>query len=246
MKPIKYNADVLKIIKNLSAISKTRDGNTPIKFIRDEEGIHVRSGTEAKTIVFCVDFSNECFDIPDESLSFYDYPEFYKYLDSFDSPDLSIGIVNEGTDREFEAVVIKKNKRKISYQTSDEETIKNALKKKPKSVDYDAKFNLSSEDYVQIKKLINLFDGDDILVNLKFKENVVDVKIKSENVETLYEDQFELESKVEEEFELDIRYDVFKYLLNADYVVGVSKDYESVFFNFELESIKGYIIVTGE
>lgn len=245
MTPIKYNLNALKIINDLSSISKTKDGNTPIKFVKDLEGVHVRSGNSAKTIVFAVDLPSESFDIPNPTLSFYDYSEFYKYVTTFPDATLSFGLVNEGSEREFEGIIITKDRKKISYQTSDDETISGSMKSL-KHPDPTTSFNFNSENFVQLKKIINLFHSDDVLIKLKFSGKFVDISIKAENIETLYEDQFELDIEIEKEFEIVIRHEVFKHLLNTNYVVEASEEYQCLFFNFVFESITGSILVTGE
>ena len=105
------------------------------------------------------------------------------------------------------------------------------------------------DDIKKIASLLNNYNhrhSDDVLIKLKFSGKFVDISIKAENIENLYEDQFELDIEIEKEFEIVIRHEIFKHLLNTNYVVEASEEYQCLFFNFVFESIKGSILVTGE
>lgn len=245
MTPIKYDTQTLKIVYDISSISKTKDGNTPIKFVKDLEGVHIRSANPSKSIVYKVDIPSDKFDIPSDELCFYDYSEFYKYFSTLSEPNLSFGIVGEGTDKEIEAIVISKERRKISYPVSDPEVIQGALKN-VKFQTPDTTFKFTQENLSNIKKIVSLFKSDVVKIKFDFSGKIVKITMTAENSETNYEDEFELDEDVSEEFSIVISQDVFKYLLNTNYLVEVSNEYQYIRFMFENDTIKGSILSTAE
>lgn len=247
MKKIEYNETFLKIIEELSGIVKQKDNNNcPIKIVKDAEGIHVRVRNMPGTIAFFIDASSENFDFDGEYICFFNYPEFYKYISAFRNPDLYYGIINEGLDSEFEGIKIVKEKRKIAYEVSDPEVLKGVSLKGRKENKTDAKFELSSENLKQIKKIISLFNDDKLKINFVFNKDKVKLFIFSDKNSNTYEDEFELDEEVESDYELLIDREIFKHLIDSNYTVLASKQNQFLEFQFETNSIKCYIDVQSE
>lgn len=245
MQELKYKSSFLKIIDDLSEISKTRDGNCPIKIVKDLEGVHIRSKNESDTIMFTVDSPSDNLNIETDNLCIYDYAEFYKYFSTFSDPNLSFGIVNEGTDTEVEAIKISKNRMKLVYPVSDPEVIRGSFKK----FSYQkttTSFRFTSENLIQIKKILSLIQGKKTLVKLNFSGKSVTCFIYSPDTNNTYENIFDLEEEVLEPFNLIITKDVFKYLITTNYTVDVSSDGGYLEFKFEYEDNKCSVIVTSE
>jgi hypothetical protein len=245
MQELNYKLSLLKIVDDLSEISKTRDGNCPIKFVKDLEGIHVRSVNEFKTIMFTVDAPSENLNFEDDVLAFYDYSEFYKYLYTISDPKLSLGIVNKGTDREVLAITISKNKTKLVYPVSDPEVITGS-RKGFNSKNTDALFKFNPENLIQIKKILGLIQGKRTLIKFVFSGKIVKVNIYSEDSNNTYENELELEEEVAEEFTLVISKEVFKHLITTNYLVEASSEGGYLRFNFDVDDNKCSVIVTSE
>lgn len=239
MKQITYKNNALKIAKNLSTISKIkRDSSeyTPVLFIKDNDGVHIRAQNNSSTIIYNIDF-NDTLDIPVEKLCFYDYLEFYKYLDSLDEPELFY--------TDDDCILIKKDRKKIKYPVADEETIRNQSKKL-KKIESTTSFKLSSETLSGMKKIVGLLGKDDVKINFNIHDSVVDVTVKTDISEVNYEDQFELEKPVEESFQLNVTYEAIKFLLNVDHVIEISQEYKFIKMIFEIDGLNGAIFATAD
>lgn len=247
MKKIIYDETFLKIIEELSGIVKQKDNNNcPIKIVKDIEGVHIRVRNMPGTIAFFIDAPSEKFDFDGESICFFNYPEFFKYVSVFQKPELFYGIVNEDKENEFEGIQIIKDKRKIAYETSDPEVLKGVSLKARKQHSTDTSFNLSSETLKQIRKIIALFNDDKLRLNFVFNDKKVKLYVFSDKNPNTYEDEFDLETPVENDYEIQIDREIFKHLLDTNYKVLASKENQFLEFQFESDSIKCYIDVQSE
>ena len=244
MEKINYKSSTLKLVDDLSEISKTRDGYSSIKFTKDLEGIHVRSRNESKTIMFTLDAPSDNLSIGSE-LCIYNYSEFYKYLTTIGTPDIYFGIVNEGTDTETEAIVLQKGNRKVTYPVSDSEVIAGHFTKL-REQEISTSFKFTSENLQQFKKVLSLIQSKSTKIRMVFSGKVAKVFIFSEDSNNTYEDSFDLLSEVEEEFTMVIQKDFFKYLINTNYDVQVSDVGGYLKFAFDLEDNKCAVVVTSD
>ena len=244
MKQLNYKASTLKIVDILSEISK-KDSESPIKFTKDLEGIHVKSRNDSSTIVFTVDAPSENLDIVEQTLCFYNYAEFFKFFSAFQEPNLYHGIADEGTEIEREVIVIEKDRKKVTYPVSDPEVTARSVKK-INDWESDATFTLTPENVKSIKNILNLVQGKKVLIKLSFVDTVVKIYIYSNDTNNSYEEILDLESPVSEDFEIVILKDVFKYLINTTYTVHSSKEGGCLRFFFDYEDNKCSVLVTSE
>lgn len=245
MKKLNYKASTLKIVNELSEISK-KDSECPIKFVKDLEGIHVKSRNDSSTIVFTVDAPTDNLDFAEQTLCFYNYSEFYKYFSAFSDPVLYHGILDEGTEIEREAIVIEKDRKKVTYPVSDPEVTARSVKNVNK-LDSDATFTLTPENVKSIKNILGLVSGKRVLIKFSFIDTLVKINIYSTDTNNSYEEILDLESPVAEDFEIVILKDVFKHLINnTTYTVESSKDGGCLRFFFDYEDNKCSVLVTSE
>jgi len=242
---IVYNKEALSVVNHLSQITKKRDEkNAAIRFFKDEEGVHVRAGNEGRTIVFTVDLSSELLDFEGDELCFYDFPEFNKYLGTFDSPVLEKVTINDGDN---EAVSITQGRRKIVYPLSDAEVLGAPLKP-IKWTEPTTKFELSVENVSTIKNILGLLGAKDTNIAFNFSGSEVIVNtvssVKNKSVNS-FEDAYTLDNEVEEDFTITVKSDVFKYLGGTSYIVEVNSMGILRLF-YEVAGVKASILVTGE
>lgn len=247
MEKITYTENFLKIVNDLSLVCRRdKDGNSPVRFIKDEEGVHVKIRNLSSTVIILLDASSSDLDFPEKELCFYDYRDFYKYLTSFNKPELSIGIINGGKDNETEAIVISENKRKLNYPTSDSEVIgKENFKNFPKP-DTCTSFKFSLENLSSLTKILGLFKDEKMKIRFTFSGKELNINVFSKLNNNTYEETLELDEEVSEEFDITISQEVFKYLLKTNYVVEVSQEFGSLIFCFESGSIRTSIYATTE
>lgn len=242
---IVYNKDSLNVVNHLSQITKKRDEkNAAIRFFKDEEGVHVRAGNEGRTIVFTVDLPSEVLDFEGEELCFFDFPEFNKYLNTFDAPILEKVEINEGDN---EAISITQGRRKIVYPLSDSEVLGSPLKP-IKWGEPSTTFELSADNVGTIKNILGLLGAKDTNLVFSFSGSEVTVNTASANKNksvNSFEDVYSLATEVEEEFVVTIKSDVFKYLGGTDYKVEVNS-LGILRLYYEVSSVKASILITGE
>lgn len=243
MKTVAYDRNALKVIADLSKIVKTKDQNTPIKIVKDDEGIHVKAANGPKTILFTVDAPSSAFDFEGTELCFYNYSEFYDYFSLFENPIIAQGVINEDEADEAEALVLTQGKRKINYPLSDAEVIKGAIKKVAWE-DPDTYFDFSGEQLTHLKKVIGLLGDKNNNISFTFDGDNVNVKAKTNLNNNSFEDSYDLADPVSEEFTVTISDEVFKFLLNVNYRVEVKSEGLIRFF-FETNNVVASILVTA-
>lgn len=245
MKTVNYDKNALKIISEVSRIVKTKDGNTPVKIVKDDEGIHIKAGNGPKTLVFTLDAPSESFNFEGDNICFYNYEEFFNFFSMMDEPTIYQGVVNEGEANETEAVVIanSNNRRRVVYPLASQEVIKGHINKVGWK-NTDASFILTTDNLVQLKKVVGLLNGKSNNISFSFANSEVNVIAKTNANDNTYEDVFALTEPVEEEFSITISDEVFKFLSNIDYTVEVSK-VGVIRLNFEIGAVAVSIFVTS-
>lgn len=243
MKEVKFELNTLKVINELSYITEMKNDKAyPIKISKDSKGIHIRAGNPAKSVIFTLDAPTEHFDFDGDEICFYNYQEFYRYVSLFEEPKMNQDFVGEGV-AEAPALVIFKDKKKVNYPLSDSEVIRGSIK----NINWeepDAIFVMTNERSAQIRKVLSLLGNDIAKVKLSFEGKELSICAYTSKSSNSYEDKFELDNEVEEEFELVITSEVFKYLLNVEHRVEVNKDgYVRFFFN--LADISASILATS-
>ena len=145
--------------------------------MKDEEGVHVKIRNLSTTVTILLDASSSDLDFPGDELCFYDYRDFYKYLTSFNKPELEIGVINEGKDNETEAIVISENKRKLNYPTSDSEVIGKENFKKKIVLEKTTSFKFSLENLTTLNKILGLYKDDKMLIQFNFSGKELKINI---------------------------------------------------------------------
>jgi hypothetical protein len=243
MTTVNFDKNALKVIADLSKIVKTKDGNTPIKIVKDEEGIHVKSSNGSKTIIFTVDAPSHAFDFVGTNICFYNYGEFYDYFSLFEHPTITQESNGEDEFAEPDTVVISQGRKKINYPLSDAEVIRGALKN-VKWSEPDATFKFSSDHLTNMKKIISLLGDKNNNITYTFKDGTVSVLAKTTINNNSFEDEYDLITPATEEFSITISDEIFKYLLNVDYTVEVNSAGVLRFF-FEANGISASIVATA-
>lgn len=242
MKTVTYDKTALKVIAELSRIVKTKDNNTPIKIVKDAEGIHVKAANSPKTILFTVDAPTAAFDFEGDELCFYNYGEFYDYFSLFDTPTMEQDIINKDSSDENEAVILTQGKRTINYPLSDSEVIKGAIKKVSWE-NPDTYFSFSGEQLTYLKRVIGLLGDKNNNLTFTFDGDEVALKAKTTLNNNSFEDSYELSDPVSQAFKITISDEVFKYLLNTDYRVEVKSE-GLLRFIFETNTVTASVLVT--
>lgn len=203
---IQYKRELFDFVNNLTAI------NQSIAFERVGDNIVIRKADKNRTIPYILSVPSEYFDIT-ETVAFYKYDNFYRFLNSYKNPTLNI---DNGK------MIISENKSKSRYTLSDPEGIING----PKRVNFeqgDIRFTLTKEQLDDISKHVGLIKAN------RAKIEVVDNNIKflfySTETDNDYEAGFECErlGDFDDDFSFLIFANRFSYLpVKHDYVFDIT------------------------
>lgn len=203
---ISYNKDLFDFVSNLMSI------NNSIAFERVGDRVVVRKSDKNRTLPYILSVPSEYFDI-EETVAFYKYDHFYKFLSTLKDPNLTI--------KEDKMVISGKGIR-VNYMLSDPEGIING----PKKVDFDdwdVRFALTKEDLEEIVKINSLVKGTKAKISCQ--GNKVLVTIYSNGSDNSFEKEFEAEriSDDDNDFEFVILSNRFESLPSKrDYTMDIS------------------------
>ena len=211
MSEVKYTKNFVSLLNSLSIINK--------KFIikKEDNKLKIDSKNDMSTIAYKFNCDLSHFNFEGDQIAFYNFSEFSDLFNVYKDALLTYN-ENSGMFQIFDA----DKKSKIKYYTSDPEIIPETFKKL-KFDDYDYKFNLTSDDFVYIKKMISLIDAKKV----KFIQKNGEFKIVlfSEEKDPTFEKTFILESSSEDnkDFCLVSPPDIFLFAPKNDYEIQIKE-----------------------
>jgi len=214
-KKITYNREFLDFVNELTPI------NNSIAFECVNDRIVVRKADKNRTLPYIISVPSSYLTIED-TLAFYKFDDFYKFLKSMKNADLTLEDPN---------IVISSGRRSMDYRLSDPEGIING----PKSIDFDkwnAVFTISSEELQQIRTMISNVKASKALISVS--DNTVTIDFYSSGQDNTGKTEIECEriGDSTDDFSFVINSDRFEYLpTKRDYTVRVS---EEKFMNISL------------
>ena len=209
---IEYKRELFDFVNELTAI------NPSIAFERihdetlNEDRIVVRKSDKNKTLVYTLSVPAEYFDIK-ETVAFYAYSNFYKFLTSIKNVKLSV---------KNNLMVLNGSGTKLNYILSDEEGIING----PKSIGFKdpaVRFTLTAEAIDEIVKLNSLVKG--VKAKILCSGTTITVTIYTTDSDNSFEKTFECErlTDYDEDIEFVIFSNRFEFLPSKrDYVVDIT------------------------
>ena len=209
---IEYKRELFDFVNDLTAI------NPSIAFERVQDDVYgtdrivVRKADKNRTLVYTLSVPVEYFDIK-ETVAFYAYSNFYKFLTSIKNVKLSV-VEN--------LMVLNGTGIKLNYLLSDEEGITNG----PKSIGFKdpaVRFTLTSEAIDEIVKLNSLVKGSKAKISCS--GTTITVTIYTTDSDNSFEKTFECErlTDYDEDIEFVIFSNRFEYLPSKrDYVVDIT------------------------
>lgn len=207
MTKIAYNMELFNLVKDLTSI------NTQVIFEKDAEGrVVVRRADSESTIAYELKAPREYFDFNEDQIAFYNYPEFFQYLNAFSSPEISIS---------QKSVTLKEGSSKTSYLLANPESIEAG----PKTINFtnpDVRINLSSDELDELLKLIGLINSKKAQVFGNGKQ--LTIKVFNNLHDNTFEKTFKVEnlSNFEDEIDFVMFSDTFKNLpVGRNYTVEI-------------------------
>ena len=210
-----YNREFLDFVNELTPI------NNAIAFERVGDRVVVRKSDKNRTLPYIISVPASYLDIT-ETLAFYKYDDFHKFLKSMKKADLALEDPN---------IVISSGRRSMDYRLSLSEGIING----PKSVDFDkwdVVFTLSAEELQHIRTMNGNIKGTKALVSVVDDEVTIDLYSSGQDNTGKTEIACERISDNNDDFSFVINANRFEFLpTKRDYTVRVSAE---KFINFSL------------
>lgn len=210
-----YKRELFDFVNELTAI------NNSIAFERVGDKVIVRKADKHRTLPYIISVPASYLDIK-ETLAFYKFDDFYKFLKSMKNADLTIDNPN---------IVISSGRRSMDYRLSLPEGIING----PKTVefsDWDVIFTLSAEELQHIRTINGNVKGNKALISVS--DDIVTIDLYSSGQDNTGKTEIECErvSDNTDDFSFIINANRFEYLpTKRDYVVRLSSQN---FVNFSL------------
>jgi len=231
---IEYKRELFEFVNDLTAISPSIAFERVTDESKKSDRVVVRKADKNRTLVYTLSVPVEYFNIT-ETVAFYNYGNFYKFLTSIKDVKLSI---------DAETMILNGNGLKLNYLLSDEEGIANG----PKEINFknaDVQFTLTKEIIDEIVKLNGLVKGNKALI--KCVDTELSITFYTNNSDHSFVKTFECEriSDYDQDIEFIILANRFEYLPSKrDYVVNISaKKYIQIsLINPDIE----FNIYTGE
>ena len=212
---ISYKKELFDFINELTPI------NNSIAFERVKDRVVVRKSDKNRTLPYIVSVPAEYFDI-DNTIAFYKFDNFYKFLKSMKNADLALSDPN---------IVISQGRRSQDYRLSLPEGIING----PKVVDFDAWdiiFTLSAEELQYIRTTNGNVKGNKALISIVDNEVTIDLYSSGQDNTGQTVIECERTSDNNDDFSFVINANRFEYLpTKRDYTVKISAE---KFINFSL------------
>ena len=213
-KNIDYKRELFEFVNELTTISPSIAFEKVYDEKYQSDRIIINKSDKNRTLVYKLSVPVEYFDI-DETVAFYAYGNFYKFLTTIKDVKLSI---------DNNIMILNGSGVKLNYLLSDEEGIANG----PKAIgfkDPDVRFTLTKEAIDEIVKLNSLVKG----TKAKFlcSGDSISVLIYTTDSDNSFEKIFECErlTDFDEDIEFVINSNRFEFLPSKrDYVVDITSN----------------------
>lgn len=207
MKSVDINLKTLGLVNSLSVI------NEAVIFEKDEDGnVFINSANPGEEIIYQFSAPQNHFDFDGDECAFYNYPEFYNLLTTYEKPTM----VQDGMD-----VVIKEKKSEIRYRLTDPEGVEQVFTE-VEFEDPDAVFTLTKDQIKELTRIINKITGE--VINLAVDGDVITIKISNPKHKNSWKNEYELTESTDEKYDMNISADIFTVLPDGDYDVSILSD----------------------
>ena len=204
---LKYNAKTLSLINQLSSINK----RIVIEKIEDDK-IEINNRNISQSFAYLLTTHKDNFNFDGDNISFYDYSEFFKLFSVYD--DVSIKQSDDN-------LVISKERSKLKFFLAEKEAILQDELPYIHFEESNASFDISSESLKKLKTLCSLIKATDVV--FKVTEGKIYVTLIGEANQPEYEEEFDLNSGIEEDFEVQVEADIIKFAPENNYKIDLNE-----------------------
>jgi len=223
---VEYNKDTLELVNELA---EKINANNTVQFEKEGEEITIKASDVAESVVYIFKADKKHFNFEGEMCTFYNFPEFFNLLKSFDTPEII---------QEHQTLTVKENRSKIKYQLSDDDIIDED--DKLEDVEWDGSdviLELSEDNISKINKMANAIEADKVKLNIE--GNQVTLKLFNNKHDNSFEEVFDVINDESVEIELILEKDLFNKIPMGDYTVNINED---LLVQFVLKNTNGFKI----
>lgn len=207
---VKYDNKVLSLLKNLSEINK----KITIEKSEDGNSIMIHSRNPSNSVAYNFKAPINTFNFEGDTISFFAYNEFYQLFSVHDEPSIH---------QTVNTLEIKKDRAKLKYFLAEKDALK--IEEEHDYIKFrnsKASFILSSEKLKKFKTMVNLIKGEDLKFTVK--DNKLLINLFYEENHPSYEEEFDLEESVSDDFTLNVTADIIKFIPENDYKIDLNPD----------------------
>jgi hypothetical protein len=204
----------LSLLNNLCAISESVIIKKEKKENSETENLLVQRTNNSKTVAYRFTAPVEHFNFEGDNVAFYKFAEFFQLVSCFDTPTL---------DQKDNRIIISKDKSKITYLSSDSDTIM----KGPSKISFskpDIVMEFKGSEIKDIRKMIGLLTAE----NTRFSCNDqnINITLYNKNHDNSFTKTYTPLKSVgkDEVVELAIASEIFTLLPEGDYTVEIKKE----------------------
>ena len=203
---VTYNDEALLLIRKLAEINK----KLTIKKSEDGKHILINSQNPSRSIVYELKAPIDFFDFEGDTISFFDYKEFFTLLSVNDDPIISQNGVK---------LEITKNRAKLQYHLADLEAVEDEDEEYVAFEESHATVKITAETLKTFKTMASLTKAEEL--TFKVEGDKLLIKLFNIDTEPSYEEDFDLESPATEDFEFVVDPEVIKLAPENDYVIDL-------------------------
>lgn len=207
---VTYNKDTLTLIRKLSEI------NTELTIEKSEDGklVHIIARTPSRSLAYEFDAPIDMFNFEGDSITFFDFKEFYTLFSVNDDP-----VLKHDTYK-FEIV---KNRAKLVYFLGEREaTDEDEYEEVVEFESSDASFKLTADTMKKFKTMISLTKAEDLI--LEVEGDKVLIKLYYQESQPTYEESFDLDEPAKKDFKFIVDTEIIKLSPENDYIVDLNAD----------------------
>lgn len=227
VKELTYKQNFIDVMSDLAKI------NPQLIFKNnDEEKVEVKAISNDKAVCYILNAPKNYFSFDSESLAMIDYNRFHSYFNVFNKPnsdeklaDTTTLTVEYSDDEATEAVNlnIKSSKRNSSFKhrLANEDVIVKPSFNQVKFPSVDTKFSLTEDQYADLFAMAKMTAADKM--KYVFNGNTVKITLFNTKTQDTFDNEYEIEQTVNQEFEIVTPCNGFMLMPKADYSITVSK-----------------------
>jgi hypothetical protein len=223
---IEFNKDTIELVNELA---EKINANNTVQFEKKDGKVTIGASDVAESVVYFFKADEEHFNFTGDTCTFYNFPEFYNLVKSFENPEIL---------QKDQTLIVKENRSKINYQLSDDDIVDD--EEAIEDVEWDTTaviMELSEDNISKISKMANAVEADK--VKLSIVQGQATLILFNDKHENTFEEVFDVINNSGEDLDIVLEKDLFNKIPNGDYTVNINED---LLVQFVLKNTEGYTV----